>query len=186
MSGNPIQHIILDRDGVINIDSDQFIKNPDEWQPIEGSLEAIARLKQAGFLVGIASNQSGIARELFDFATLNAMHAKLQQYLAKLGAHIDMIAFCPHKSEDHCDCRKPLPGLYQQLAQRWNIGLDGIPVIGDSLRDLEAARAVNARPILLLTGKGQKTREQVPESWQVPVYDNLSQAVDHLLVDSSC
>lgn len=97
-----------------------------------------------------------------------------------------MIAFCPHKSEDRCDCRKPLPGLYQQLAQRWNIELDGIPVIGDSLRDLEAARAVNACPILLLTGKGQKTREQVPESWHVPVYDNLSQAVDHLLEDASC
>ncbi|WP_457666848.1 D-glycero-beta-D-manno-heptose 1,7-bisphosphate 7-phosphatase [Thiolapillus sp.] len=186
MPGNQIHHIILDRDGVINEDSDQFIKHPDEWQPIEGSLEAIARLKQAGFLVGIASNQSGIGRELFDLATLNAMHAKLQQLLAKLGAHVDLIAFCPHVPDEHCDCRKPLPGLYKQLAQRWNIELDGVPVVGDSLRDVEAARAVNASPVLLLTGKGEKTLSQLPSSWNVPVYNNLGKAVDHLLQDTSC
>ena len=186
MPGNQIHHIILDRDGVINEDSDQFIKHPDEWQPIEGSLEAIARLKQAGFLVGIASNQSGIGRELFDLATLNAMHAKLQQLLAKLGAHVDLITFCPHVPDEHCDCRKPLPGLYKQLAQRWNIELDGVPVVGDSLRDVEAARAVNASPVLLLTGKGEKTLSQLPASWKVPVCDNLAKAVDHLLQDTSC
>lgn len=186
MSGNIIQHIILDRDGVINLDSDRFIKSPEEWQPIEGSLEAIARLKQAGFMVGIASNQSGIGRGLFDLATLNAMHEKMQRLLAKLGAHVDMIAFCPHTPEAHCDCRKPLPGLYQQLAKRWGIELKSIPVVGDSLRDLEAAVAVNARPLLVLTGKGGKTVEQLPAHWDIPVFDDLGQAVDHLLQEQSC
>ena len=186
MSGNPIHHIILDRDGVINVDSDQFIKTPEEWLPIEGSLEAIARLKQAGFVVGIASNQSGIGRGLFDLATLNAMHEKMQQLLAKLGAHIDMIAFCPHTPEDHCDCRKPLPGLYRQLAKRWEIELEGIPVVGDSLRDLEAAMTVNARPLLVRTGKGATTVEQLPDQWSIPVFDDLAQAVNHLLREQSC
>ncbi len=190
MPASHTRHIILDRDGVINDDSEQFIKTPDEWQPIEGSLEAIARLKQAGYLVGIASNQSGIGRGLFDRTALNAMHDKMQrQLLAKLSCHIDLIAFCPHTAKEHCDCRKPLPGLYLQLAQRWNISLEGIPVIGDSLRDLQAARAVKARPILVYTGKGRKTAEQLQESkgmGEIPVFDNLSQAVDHLLQEQPC
>jgi len=185
MPSSHIRHIILDRDGVINNDSEQFIKTPDEWQPIEGSLEAIARLKQAGYLVGIASNQSGIGRGLFDRTALNAMHDKMQrQLLAKLSCHIDLIAFCPHTEKERCDCRKPLPGLYLQLAQRWNIGLEGIPVIGDSLRDLQAALAVKARPILVRTGKGEKTVEQLQEymeTQQIPVYDDLGQAVEQLL-----
>lgn len=181
MSTNHAQHIILDRDGVINRDSDQFIKSPEEWDPIEGSLEAIARLKQAGYVVGIASNQSGIYRKLFDFAMLNAMHAKLQKKLAKLGAHVDLIAFCSHGPDEHCDCRKPLPGLYKELADRWNIDLQGVPIIGDSLRDLQAARAVGANPILVLTGKGKKTIEELPATWRVPVYNDLAQAVDQLV-----
>lgn len=186
MPGQQIHHIILDRDGVINIDSEQFIKSPDEWQAIDGSLEAIARLKQAGFLVGIASNQSGIGRGLFDRATLDAMHEKMQMELAKLGAHLDLIAFCPHTPEDQCECRKPKPGLYLELAQRWNIDLDGIPIVGDSLRDLEAAQAVNARPILVRTGKGEKTVEQLRGDARVPVFADLSQAVDRLLQEQTC
>ncbi|HHE74213.1 MAG TPA: D-glycero-beta-D-manno-heptose 1,7-bisphosphate 7-phosphatase [Desulfobacteraceae bacterium] len=180
MRASPVHHIILDRDGVINRDSDQFIKTPDEWQPIEGSLEAIARLKQAGFIVGIASNQSGIGRGLFDQTTLNAMHEKMQHLLAKLGSHVDLIAFCPHTPEDNCDCRKPLPGLYLQLAKRWNIDLNGVPIIGDSLRDLQAAQAVDAYPILVRTGKGEKTLAQLQEQ-TIPVFKDLSMAVDHLL-----
>ncbi|WP_456417830.1 D-glycero-beta-D-manno-heptose 1,7-bisphosphate 7-phosphatase [Thiolapillus sp.] len=189
MPSSHIRHIILDRDGVINADSPHFIKTPDEWQPIEGSLEAIARLKQAGYLVGIASNQSGIGRGLFDRASLNAMHDKMQRLLAKLGSHIDLIAFCPHTPEEGCSCRKPLPGLYQQLAQRWSIDLEGVPVIGDSLRDLQAARAVHARPLLVRTGKGANTVEQLREirdMKEIPVFDDLSQAIDCLLQESPC
>ncbi len=186
MSGQQIHHIILDRDGVINIDSEQFIKSPDEWQAIDGSLEAIARLKQAGFLVGVASNQSGIGRGLFDRDTLDAMHEKMQMELATLGAHVDLIAFCPHRPEDRCDCRKPKPGLYLELAERWNIDLAGIPIIGDSLRDLEAAQAVHARPILVRTGKGEKTVEQLRGDARIPVYANLSQAVNRLLQEQAC
>jgi len=186
MSSNVIQHIILDRDGVINLDSDQFIKSPEEWQPIDGSLEAIAKLKQAGFIVGIASNQSGIGRGLFDLAALNAMHNKMQQLLAKLGAYVDIIAFCPHTPDDHCGCRKPLPGLYRQLAKRWAIELEGIPVVGDSLRDLEAAIAADAQPLLVRTGKGAKTVEQLSQHWRIPVFDDLGRAVDYLLQEQSC
>ncbi len=181
MPGNHSRYIILDRDGVINADSDDFIKSPDEWQPLEGSLEAIARLNQAGFIVGVATNQSGIGRGLLDLPTLNAMHQKMHQMLTKLGGHVDMIAFCPHLPDDGCSCRKPKPGLYQALAERWNIRLDGIPVIGDSLRDLEAARAVEASPILVRTGKGRRTEAQLEDNQDIPVFDDLALAVDHLL-----
>ncbi|WP_456371795.1 D-glycero-beta-D-manno-heptose 1,7-bisphosphate 7-phosphatase [Thiolapillus sp.] len=184
MPGNPVRHIILDRDGVINADSDDFIKSPDEWIPLEGSLEAIARLNQAGYLVGIATNQSGIGRGLFDLPALNAMHQKMYQLLAKLGAHVDMIAFCPHLAEDHCHCRKPLPGLYESLAARWDISLKGIPIIGDSLRDLQAAQAVDARPMLVKTGKGEKTLQQLPPDHGIPVFDHLHHAVEQLLEES--
>jgi D-glycero-D-manno-heptose 1,7-bisphosphate phosphatase len=175
------RHIILDRDGVINADSDDFIKTPEEWIPLEGSLEAIARLNQAGYLVGVATNQSGIGRGLFDLPTLNAMHQKMYQMLAKLGAHVDMIAFCPHLPEDRCDCRKPQAGLYQALAKRWDVSLEGLVVIGDSLRDLQAAQAVEASPILVKTGKGEKTLKQLPPDHGIPVFDDLYQAIDALL-----
>ena len=135
-------------------------------------------------MVGVATNQSGISRGLLDLPTLNAMHQKMHQMLAKLGAHVDMIAFCPHLPDDGCDCRKPRPGLYQALAERWNISLDGIPVIGDSLRDLEAARAVKASPILVRTGKGRRTEAQLEEGQDIPVFDNLALTVDYLLRDN--
>lgn len=174
-------HIILDRDGVINEDSDQYIKSPDEWIPIPGSLEAIARLDHAGYSVAVATNQSGIARGLFSEKDLDAMHGKMYQELARLGAHIDLIAWCPHGPGEGCHCRKPAPGLYETIAERWRISLKGIPIIGDSLRDLQAAVAVAARPILVRTGKGRETEKNLAEIKGVTVYDNLDQAVSALL-----
>jgi D-glycero-D-manno-heptose 1,7-bisphosphate phosphatase len=152
--------VILDRDGVINYDSDAYIKNPDEWKPIPGSLEAVVRLNQAGYHVVLATNQSGIGRGFFEMATLNAIHDKLHRALGQLGGRIDAIFFCPHAQEDGCPCRKPRPGLFEQIGHRLNISLHGIPSVGDALRDLQAAAAVGAQPILVLTGKGQKTARQ--------------------------
>lgn len=149
--------VILDRDGVINYDSDAYIKNPDEWKPIPGSLEAVVRLNQAGYRVVLATNQSGIGRGLFEMATLNAIHDRLHRALGQLGGRIDAIFFCPHAQEDDCPCRKPKPGLFEQIGHRLNISLHGVPSVGDALRDLQAAAAVGAQPILVLTGKGQAT-----------------------------
>jgi D-glycero-D-manno-heptose 1,7-bisphosphate phosphatase len=149
--------VILDRDGVINLDSDQYIKSPEEWKPIAGSLEAIARFTQAGFRVVIATNQSGLGRGLFDMATLNAMHDKMHKAVNQLGGRIDAVFFCPHAQDAGCACRKPQPGMLLEIAERFNVPLAGVPAIGDSLRDLEAASAAGARPVLVLTGKGEQT-----------------------------
>lgn len=149
--------IILDRDGVINHDSPDFIKSPDEWVPIAGSLEAIARLNQAGYRVVVASNQSGIARELFDMAILNTIHQKLHSHAQMAGAQIDAIFFCPHAAIDNCDCRKPKSGMFEEIAKRFKISLRGVPTVGDSLRDLQAGFVSGCTPYLVLTGKGQKT-----------------------------
>ena len=161
--------IILDRDGVINVFSDQFIKSPDEWKPIPGSLEAIARLTREGWRVVVATNQSGLARGLFEMATLNAIHAKMHKAVMQAGGRIDSIFFCPHAADSTCECRKPRPGMLLEIAVRYNVELKGVPAVGDSLRDLEAAQAVGATPILVLTGKGQKTRDdpRLPEGIQV-------------------
>ena len=145
--------IILDRDGVINHDSDQFIKSPDEWKPIEGALEAIARLNQWGWRVVVASNQSGVGRGLFGMDMLNAINDKMVKSLAQVGGRLDAIFFCPHAADSTCECRKPKPGMYMEIARRFNVDLDAVPVVGDSLRDLQAAVAVGARPYLVLTGK---------------------------------
>lgn len=177
--------IILDRDGVINRDSDDFIKSPDEWQPLPGSLEAIARLKRAGWTVAVATNQSGLARGLFDEATLEAMHAKFRRLLADLGAEVDAIYYCPHGPDAACACRKPLPGMYQEAARDFGERLEGTPVVGDSLRDLEAARAVGARPILVRTGKGERTLAKGEGLEGVPVFDDLAAAVDALLEEKA-
>lgn len=150
--------IILDRDGVINLDSDQFIKNPSEWQPIPGSLEAIARLNQADYRVVVATNQSGIGRGLFDMPTLNAIHDKMHKACALVGARIDAVFFCPHTAESHCYCRKPNTGMLEEIALRYNVKLAGVPVVGDSLRDLLPAATLGASPYLVLTGKGAKTQ----------------------------
>ena len=173
--------VILDRDGVINQDSDDFIKTLDEFILLPGSLEAIKRLKQAGYQVVVATNQSGIARGYLTLDTLNAMHGKLNGLLAEIDATIDGYFYCPHGPDDGCECRKPKPGLYQQISQQFNVSLEGIPVIGDSLRDLEAARAVGAKPILVRTGKGRRTLAAGKGLEDVPVYENLAEAVDALV-----
>lgn len=173
--------IILDRDGVVNFDSDQFIKSPDEWKPIPGSLEAIARLNQAGYRVVLATNQSGIGRGLFDMATLNAIHDKMHKALAQVGGRIDALFFCPHAADSKCDCRKPKPGMFEEISKRFNMELDGVPAIGDSLRDLQAAVTLGAQPILVRTGKGEKTLAAggLPEG--TLVFDDLAEAVRHLI-----
>ena len=172
--------IILDRDGVVNFDSDQFIKSPAEWKPIPGSLEAIAKLNQAGYRVVLATNQSGIGRGLFDMATLNAIHDKMHKALAQVGGRIDALFFCPHAADSKCDCRKPKPGMFEEISKRFNMDLTGVPAIGDSLRDLQAATAMGAIPILVRTGKGQKTIEAggLPEG--TLVFADLADAVRHL------
>lgn len=168
--------VILDRDGVINLDSDQYIKSAEEWTPIPGSLEAIARLTQAGFRVVVATNQSGLGRGLFDMATLNAMHNKMHKAVSQLGGRIDAVFFCPHAQDAGCACRKPQPGMLLEIAARFKQALEGVPVIGDSLRDLNAAKATGAKPILVLTGKGERTVKAggLPEGTEI--HENLAAA----------
>lgn len=173
--------VILDRDGVINADSDQFIKSPDEWHALPGSLEAIARLNQAGYRVVVATNQSGIGRGLFDMNALNAMHMKMHRALAAVGGRIDAVFFCPHTTGDQCDCRKPKPGMLRTIAQRFDIDPAETPVVGDSKRDLEAAAALGMQAHLVLTGKGKKTQAAggLPEGTQIHA-DLRSFALDFL------
>jgi D-glycero-D-manno-heptose 1,7-bisphosphate phosphatase len=173
--------IILDRDGVINQDSPDFIKSPAEWVPIPGSLEAIARLNQAGYRVVIASNQSGIARELFDMRILNAINQKLHANAQMVGATIDAIFFCPHAALDDCDCRKPKAGMFDEIAKRFKVSLRGVPTVGDSLRDLQAGFISGCAPYLVLTGKGQRTYDTggLPPGTQV--FPDLAAMVSLLL-----
>lgn len=176
--------IVLDRDGVINEDSDDYIKSPEEFVPIAGSIEAIARLKQAGYTIVVATNQSGIARGLFDLATLEAIHGKLNALLAQAGTGIDAIHYCPHGPDDHCDCRKPAPGLLQAIASDYSADLNGVPMIGDSIRDLQAALAVGGAPVLVRTGKGGRSEPQLAQllpGHDIPVFDNLAAFVNDLL-----
>ncbi|MGW8227679.1 MAG: D-glycero-beta-D-manno-heptose 1,7-bisphosphate 7-phosphatase [Gammaproteobacteria bacterium] len=174
--------IILDRDGVINKDSDAYIKSPDEFIPLPGSLEAIARLKQAGYTIAVATNQSGIARGYYDETTLAAMHEKLAHLLDEKGGGVDYIAYCPHGPDDNCTCRKPLPGLLYEIRDHFKTDLTDVPMIGDSLRDIQAARTVGGYPILVKTGKGENTLAKVSdELTDVPVYSDLAAAVDALL-----
>jgi D-glycero-D-manno-heptose 1,7-bisphosphate phosphatase len=151
--------VLLDRDGVINEDSDAYVKSPDEWTPIPGSLEAIARLSGAGFRVAIVSNQSGLARGLFDLSKLGRIHQKLRDLLARQGGRVEMIAFCPHAPTQDCECRKPQPGLLKSVGQRLGVTLEGIPFIGDSFTDVQAARSLGMEPWLVLTGKGRMVLE---------------------------
>lgn len=173
--------VILDRDGVINEDSDAYVKAPSEWKPIRGSLEAIARLNHAGWRVVVATNQSGIARRLFGMEELNAIHQRLHAELARLGGQLEGIYFCPHGPDDGCRCRKPRTGLFDEIAMRHAVALAGVPAIGDSLRDLEAARAIGAAPILVRTGKGAEAEVRVPKDWGVAVFDDLAAAAGHLV-----
>ncbi|MCE5182054.1 MAG: D-glycero-beta-D-manno-heptose 1,7-bisphosphate 7-phosphatase [Betaproteobacteria bacterium] len=177
--------IILDRDGVVNYDSDQFIKSPAEWKPIPGSLEAIARLNQAGFKVVLATNQSGVGRGLFDMSMLNTIHDKMHKALGLAGARIDALFFCPHTADSDCGCRKPKPGMFREIGVRFNVSLDGVACIGDSLRDLQAAAEAGCQPILVLTGKGTQTQAAggLPEG--TVVFEDLSEAVKYVIQKSA-
>ena len=177
--------IILDRDGVINIDSAQFIKSPGEWKPIPGSLEAIAKLNQAGWRVVVATNQSGIGRGLFDMDTLNAIHDKMHKAVQAAGGRIDAIFYCPHIADAKCDCRKHKPGMFQRIGQVLNANLKGAPAVGDSLRDLQAAAAVGAQPYLVRTGKGEKTEADgdLPEG--TLIYPDLAAVVATLVKEDA-
>lgn len=174
--------VVLDRDGVINEDSADFVKSPAEWQPLPGSVEAIAALSKGGYTVTVASNQSGLARGLFDRNALRAMHRKLRRLVEARGGRVDRIVVCPHGPDDGCRCRKPAPGLLKRLARHYNTSLEGVPVIGDSLRDLQAARSAGARPILVRTGNGGKTSRSLPtELRATETFDDLGAAAVALL-----
>ncbi len=173
------RYVLLDRDGVINHDSDDFIKSPDEWRPIEGSLEAITLLNKQGYDVVVITNQSGVARGLLDETMLAKIHEKMQQMLADKGGTISAIYYCPHGPDNLCDCRKPKPGLFQKFALDFRVELAGIPCIGDSLRDVQAALAVNALPILVKTGKGAATF--ATSNLNIPAFDNLYDAAKYIL-----
>ena len=152
--------VILDRDGTINQDSDDYVKSAAEWIPLPGALEAIARLNHAGWRVVVASNQSGLGRGLFDVAALNDMHAKMHKLLAAAGGRIDAVFYCPHSPEETCNCRKPLPGLFEQIGERYGMDLKGVHTVGDSLRDLQAGAAAGCATHLVFTGKGEKLMGQ--------------------------
>lgn len=179
-----IKLVILDRDGTINHDSADFIKSADEWVALPGALEAIARLNQSGWHVVVASNQSGLGRGLFEVSDLNEIHAKMHQQLAAVGGRIDAVFYCPHTPGDGCQCRKPATGLLEQIAERYSISLKGVPVVGDSARDLVAGVAVGCEPHLVLTGKGAAYQgSSLPDTFppQTQVHVDLAAFVDHLL-----
>lgn len=179
--------VILDRDGTINYEREDYIKSPEEWVPLPGSLEAIARLNHAGWHVVVATNQSGVGRGLFDMVALNAMHAKMNQLLARVGGRVEAVFFCPHTPEDHCNCRKPMPGLFQTIGQRFGRGLNGVPMAGDLPRDLLAAQSVGCEPHLVRTGQAATMSEAdlIALRHKVPgltVHPNLSAFADFLIL----
>jgi D-glycero-D-manno-heptose 1,7-bisphosphate phosphatase len=173
--------VVLDRDGVINLDSVHFIKSTSEWIPISGSLEAIALLNQSGYRVAIATNQSGISRGLFDMVTLNAIHDKMHRALAQLGGRIDAIFYCPHAAEENCACRKPKPGMMEEIGSRFGVDLKAVPIVGDALRDLQAGAVLGMQPMLVRTGKGEETLAAggLPEG--TLIFANLAEAVQHII-----
>jgi len=174
--------IILDRDGVINEDSDDYVKSAEEWYPIPGSLEAIARLKQVGYTIAVATNQSGIGRGLYSFEDFEDMCEKMDVMLDQVNGYVDGIFLCPHAPTEGCNCRKPLPGLFHQIMDAFELeSLDGVVVVGDSLRDLQAGQAVGCNPVLVKTGKGERTLAKQEGLEGVAVYNDLSEFVDTLL-----
>lgn len=175
--------LVLDRDGVINADSPEYIKSPEEWHPLPGSIEAIARASKAGFTIAVASNQSGVGRGLFDLDTLSAIHDTMIEAIEAAGGRIDLIVFCPHHPDDNCECRKPKAGLLRRIESELGTSLAGQWVIGDSARDLAAARSVDATPVLVRTGNGRKTESGLADL-NVQVFDDLAAAVDALLEQS--
>lgn len=178
--------VILDRDGVINEDAADAIKSPQEWRPIPGSLEAIVRLNRAGWHVVVATNQAGLARGLFDLDTLMEIHARMHRAVQDAGGQIDAVFFCPHGPEAGCECRKPRPGLFRDIARRLRINLRGVPAIGDALRDIQAAELAGASPVLVRTGKGAQTVADAALDASVPVYPDLAAVVDALLASETC
>lgn len=182
--------VILDRDGVINADSSEFIKTPEDWTPIPGSLESIARLCRAEYRVVIITNQSGVGRGLYTLDVMNKIHARMLELIRQKGGEIDALLFCPHAPDFGCACRKPRPGMFNELARRLKVNLNGIPSVGDSLRDLEAARAAGAQPVLVRTGKGVETLDAIQQGddealRQVPVFDDLAAFVDHHMLGNA-
>ncbi len=175
--------LVLDRDGVINEDRDDYVKSPEEWVAVPGSVEAIARLHHEGWRVVVASNQSALGRGLFDMSTLNAIHLKMHKAVATAGGRIDALFFCPHAPEDHCTCRKPLPGLFRDIAQRYALDdLRGVPAVGDSLRDLQAAQPLGCALHLVRTGKGARLlAAQTPLPEGTLVHEHLGAFADWLL-----
>jgi D-glycero-D-manno-heptose 1,7-bisphosphate phosphatase len=173
--------VILDRDGVINHDSDEYIKSPEEWVPIPGSLEAIARLHREGYKVVVVTNQSGVGRGLFDMNMLGRIHSRMLEAVRAKGGEIDAIFFCPHRPEDNCGCRKPQPGLYQEVTERLKVNLSGVYSVGDSERDIIVARLVSARPVLVRSGKGKRTLKKSKVLADVPVFEDLAAFTDNLL-----
>ena len=179
-----IRLVVLDRDGVINRESPDFIRRPEEWIPLPGSIGAIADLTRAGFTVVVASNQSGVGRGLFSAATLAAIHDRMNRTVEAAGGRLDGIYFCPHRPEDACECRKPLPGLLRQIEARYGITLRGTPAIGDSSRDLEAAWRVGARAILVRTGNGPETERRLEAGAAVEVFPDLAAVAAVLVAES--
>ncbi len=176
--------VILDRDGTLNEDSADYVKSPEEWVPLPGALEAVARLNHAGWHVVVASNQSGLGRGLFDVSTLNAMHAKMHRMLAAVGGRVDAIFYCPHGPDEGCRCRKPEPGLFEQIGERYGLDLRGVPAIGDSPRDVLAGMAVGCEPHLVLTGKGETyARRGLPDTLPATtrMHQNLAAFADALI-----
>ena len=173
--------VILDRDGVINQQADDDVTTVDGWDPIPGSIEAINRLKKAGYLVTIASNHSGIARGFYSEKDLQQMNDKMQKLLAIRGASVDGIYYCPHGPEANCICRKPKPGLLFKIAKQFEIDLSQTPVVGDNISDIQAAKMANAKPVLVRTGKGEYVMQHFPEALDVPVYDDLAHFVRETL-----
>lgn len=176
-----VKLVILDRDGVINEDSDAFIRSPDAWVPLPGSLDAIARLNRAGWRVVIATNQSGLRRKLFDIETLNRIHDKMNRQLAEVGARVDAIFICPCLDRERCTCRKPAPGMLHEIGERLRTPLDAVPYVGDKPTDLQAARAAGAQPWLVRTGRGAQTEAGVTLGPDARVFDDLAAAADALL-----
>ena len=178
--------VILDRDGTINEDRDDFVKSPDEWLPLPGALEAIARLNHAGWHTVIATNQSGLARGLFDMSALNAIHARMNRELAEFGGRIDAVFFCPHAATEQCECRKPAPGLMHDIGERYGVELVNVPMVCDTLRDLEAAKAAGCKPHLVRTGRAAVADAATLDQWleAVPgtvVHDDMAAFAEHLI-----
>ncbi len=174
MSADATPLVILDRDGVINVDRVDYVRRLEEWQPLPGSLEAIAQLSRAGITVAVATNQSGIGRGVYELSSLQQIHELLQRQVEALGGRIAHIAFCPHAPEHGCSCRKPAPGMLEEISRQLGLPLRRVPYVGDALRDLQAARAAGAQPVLVRTGKGATTETELPAAWGVPVHADLA------------